>query len=99
MNSYIYLLIYVVLINILAFSIMSIDKNRATNGNSRNRISEKTLFTYALFLGALGIFAGMYAFRHKTKHMKFVIFIPVLFILNCISIYYIITRVFPMINT
>jgi len=43
------------------------------------------------FYGAIGVYAGMYKFRHKTKHFKFVIFIPVLIVLNIITIYYIIT--------
>lgn len=70
---------------------MSVDKKRAINGKTHERISEKTLFTYALFLGSVGIFCGMYVFRHKTKHMQFVIGIPIIFILNIITIYYIIS--------
>ena len=68
---------------------MKSDKNKARK--SQRRISEKSIFTYALFLGATGVYAGMYKFRHKTKHFKFVVFIPVLIVLNIITIYYIFT--------
>lgn len=88
-----YFLIYILIINIMAFIAMWVDKHRAINGDKRNRISEKTLFTYALLLGSVGIYTGMYTFRHKTKHMKFVIGIPIILIINCISIYYIISYV------
>lgn len=66
---------------------MGLDKNKARN--KEMRISEKTIFTLALFLGAIGIYAGMQKYRHKTKHFKFVVFIPILIFLNLISIYYI----------
>jgi uncharacterized membrane protein YsdA (DUF1294 family) len=59
----------------------------------QRRISEKTLFTYAIFLGATGIFLGMQKFRHKTKHAKFTILVPILMIINYISIFYIIKTI------
>lgn len=40
------------------------------------RISEKKLFLTAILFGSIGIYAGMYFFRHKTKHKKFTIGIP-----------------------
>lgn len=84
----IYLTIYIVVINILAYIAMYDDKKKAKNGKFLYRTSEKTLFTYALFLGSLGIYAGMYKFRHKTKHKKFTIGIPIMFFINLLTIYY-----------
>lgn len=83
-----YLIIYVIIINLLAFCTMGQDKKLAINHN--RRVSEKTLFLFALLLGAPGIWLGMYVFRHKTKHIKFIIFIPVIFVLNIITLYFII---------
>ncbi len=40
------------------------------------RTPEKTLFLIACIGGSLGVWAGMYLFRHKTKHAQFVIGIP-----------------------
>jgi len=68
---------------------MKSDKNKARKG--QRRTSEKSIFTFALFLGATGVYAGMYKFRHKTKHFKFVVFIPVLIVLNILTVYYFIT--------
>ncbi len=42
------------------------------------RIPEAVLFTAALLGGSLGSLAGMYLVRHKTKHLKFTLGIPVI---------------------
>jgi uncharacterized membrane protein YsdA (DUF1294 family) len=59
---------------------MYIDKKKAKK--HQWRIPEARLFTVAIAFGSLGILLGMYLFRHKTKHWKFVIFIPALLIAN-----------------
>lgn len=64
---------------------MKLDKNYAIK--NQYRISEKTFFIISLMLGSIGVYCGMYAFRHKTKHINFTVMIPVLFILNVITIY------------
>ena len=42
------------------------------------RIPEATLMTVAAVGGSIGSLAGMYTFRHKTRHPKFTIGIPVI---------------------
>lgn len=66
---------------------MKSDKNKAIK--QKRRTSEKTLFSLALLLGGIGIYAGMFKFRHKTKHPKFTILIPFCIFLNILTIYYI----------
>lgn len=73
------LLLYLLIINAFAFALMLIDKRRAQK--NKWRIPEKTLFASAILGGSLGALAGMYTFRHKTKHLSFVIGMPV--ILTC----------------
>ncbi len=63
------LIIYLLIINIIGFSVMGIDKKRAIRGAWR--ISEASLFLTALLGGALGCTLGMQQFRHKTKHWYF----------------------------
>lgn len=70
---------------------MKYDKNQAIN--KKYRISEKNLFIIAILLGGIGIYIGMYTFRHKTKHVKFIVGIPIAIIINIITIYYIISHV------
>lgn len=67
---------YLVLINLASFAAMGADKRRAERG--KWRISERALFTLALLFGGAGGTAGMYFFRHKTKHWYFALFFPLL---------------------
>lgn len=80
------IIIYLVVINIIGFLIMYIDKQKAKKGNWR--IPEKTIFLVTLLGGGIGTISGMYAFRHKTQKMNFVIGLPVITILEIIAIIY-----------
>ena len=73
---------YLIIINLVGFSIMYIDKHKAIN--KKYRIPEKNLFLICLMGGSLGLLIGMYKFHHKTKHNKFVYGIPLILILNII---------------
>lgn len=81
----IYFLIYVLIINLIGFGLMKLDKYYAIKG--KYRISEKTFFIISALLGSIGVYAGMYTFRHKTKHLNFTVMVPVLFILNILTVY------------
>lgn len=95
MNMYVLgLVIYILIINLFAIFLMKYDKVKAIN--NQYRINEKTLFLIALILGGVGIYIGMYLFRHKTKHVKFTVGIPLIIILNILTIYYLISHVFIM---
>lgn len=87
---YLYFSIYIVLINIIGFLVIYIDKNKAKKGSYR--ISEKTIFIIAVVLGAIGIYIGMYKFRHKTKHTSFTVGIPVCIVINIFTVYYILSK-------
>lgn len=63
------LLLFVLVMNVAAFVLMGIDKNRAKNGQWR--IPEKNLFLTTALFGGLGGMLGMAFFRHKTKHWYF----------------------------
>lgn len=67
---------YYIVINVVAFAMYGADKYFAKN--DMWRISEKALLGVAAIGGAFGAFFGMETFRHKTKHAKFKILVPVL---------------------
>ena len=50
---------------------MGADKLYAKSGH--RRVPEKRLFLLALLGGAPGGLLGMYAFRHKTRHPRFLL--------------------------
>ena len=70
-NRYYVLIVYLLIINLLAFALYGIDKRRASK--HRYRISEAALFSVALLGGSIGAWAGIYFFRHKTAHWYFVV--------------------------
>lgn len=63
------LLVVLIVMNLLAFALMGIDKAKAKSGAWR--IPEKTLFLVTALFGGLGGTLGMKVFRHKTKHWYF----------------------------
>ena len=71
---------WLVLMNILGFVLMGLDKWKARCGAWR--IPEKTLFLPALLGGTLGAIAGMRCFRHKTRHWQFRYGLPAVLILQ-----------------
>ena len=73
--------LYLLAVNLVAFFLMWRDKRLAKKENAR-RIPEKTLFLWALLGGSVGAIAGMYRFRHKTKHWYFVVGMPATLILQ-----------------
>lgn len=82
--------IYIIVINIVAFIIMGIDKNKAQR--NKRRISEKSIFTTAFIGGALGVYLGMRFFHHKTKHLEFTVGIPAAVIINMVIFGYLMQR-------
>ena len=68
------ILLYLLIINAAGFLVMTVDKLYAKK--NMWRIPERTLLGMAVFGGSIGVWAGMYTVRHKTKHLKFVIGVP-----------------------
>lgn len=75
-----YLLCYLILANLAALVLMGLDKSRARR--HRWRIPERTLFLCALLGGSAGAIAGMWLFRHKTRHWYFVLGMPAILALQ-----------------
>lgn len=69
-------LIYLGAINLAGLASMGIDKRRARQGAWR--VPERTLFILALLGGSAGSLIGMRIFRHKTRHKRFSIGIPLI---------------------
>lgn len=84
--------IYVIVINIIGFFAMWIDKAKAKKGSWR--IPEKTLFTITFLGGGFGTIVGMYTFRHKTKKLRFTIGFPVILLTEIFFVIYVIMKYF-----
>ena len=80
---------YFFIVNIIGFLLMGIDKKKAIQ--NQWRIPEKSLFLCSILGGSIGTWAGMYAFRHKTKHWYFVIGMPlILFLQVAVAVFFMI---------
>ena len=86
-----YFIIYIVVINVITFLAMGIDKWKAKRGSWR--IQEATLFTLVLFGGGVGGILGMSVFHHKTKKAKFQIFFPLILILEVAFFIYFFSKI------
>lgn len=71
-----FLLLYLLIVNALGFVLMLVDKFKAKK--NLWRIPEATLMMVAAIGGSVGSLIGMYTVRHKTKHPKFTVGIPLI---------------------
>lgn len=78
-----FIIAILVLLNVISFGAFFLDKQKAVQG--KWRIPEKVLFLLAGIGGAAGALLAMKLFRHKTRHPKFTIGIPVLLVLQIIA--------------
>ena len=82
-----YFIFYFIIINIISFILMFLDKRRAIK--NKWRISENTLMIVSILGGSIGGILGMYTFRHKTKHIKFKVGIPIILIIQLLILSYV----------
>ena len=78
------LIFYLLIINALGFILMLVDKIKAKK--NLWRIPEATLFLVAAIGGSIGSLFGMYTFRHKTKHIKFIVGMPLILAAQIIAV-------------
>lgn len=84
------IVIYLLVINVIAFLAMGLDKWKAKRGAWR--IPEQTLMSLVLLGGGIGGIAGMYVFRHKTKKARFFVGFPVILILEIVACVYLVVN-------
>ena len=86
-----YILIFLAVINILSVIFCLLDKYYAVN--NKWRIPEKTLFLLSLLGGAMGMYVTMCLIRHKTRHKRFMIGLPLIIIAQIVLITIVIFKV------
>lgn len=83
-------LVYLLIINLVAFVLMFVDKKKAEKG--KWRVPEKTLFLPVILGGGIGGILGMQVFRHKTKHWYFAIGFPAILIVEIILLVFVLVK-------
>lgn len=77
---------YLILMNIIGFILILVDKIKACK--NKWRIKENTLLFISIIGGGIGELISMLIFHHKTKKNKFIIFIPLLILIQIIIYLY-----------
>lgn len=85
MDSIKYIVVYLLIINIIAFVLFFIDKQKAKK--DKWRIKESTLHIAGFMGGIIGSIAAMILFHHKTRKPKFVIITIIALIFNVFVAY------------
>ena len=79
---------YILVMSIVAFCVCGADKFAAQR--QKSRVPEKVLFLLSALGGSVGMYLGMFTFRHKTKHWYFVVGIPaIILVLAALILYFI----------
>ena len=85
------MLVYLLIINLFGFVLAWADKQLAIH--QKRRISEKSLFFVAFLGGAALMYISMCIFRHKTRHKRFMLGLPLITLLQIFGyFYFILTR-------
>ena len=85
------LLTIIIILNLISYFLYYSDKKKAIK--RKPRISEKTLLFSSFFFGGLGAWFGMKQFKHKTKHLKFQVLVPIAALLTLGAIYYVFNQI------
>ncbi|HOJ09436.1 MAG TPA: DUF1294 domain-containing protein [Clostridiales bacterium] len=80
------------IINLLGFVAAAADKHRARK--KMWRIPEKYFFLISIFGGCPGVYLGFIIFRHKTRHLKFMLGIPLIFLVQAVLIFYVLKTIY-----
>ena len=76
----------ILVMSIVAFCVCGADKFAAQR--QKSRVPEKVLFLLSALGGSVGMYLGMFTFRHKTKHWYFVVGIPAIILVQAALILY-----------
>ena len=88
-SRFLTLTLFLLFITWLGYYIMKVDKRYAKE--DKRRVSENNLMLIAIVGGSLGMYIGMYKFKHKTLHKKFTIGVPLIMLIQVAYVVYLIT--------
>ena len=86
-----YALIYLAIISLVSIVVCIYDKI-ASKSMPRHRTREATLLLLSALGGSVAMFATMQIIRHKTKHVKFMLGIPLIIIAQAALIWFVFLR-------
>ena len=75
---------YILVISLISIIVCIYDKKISKRNNVKLRIPEKSLFIWSAVGGSVAMYITMHLIRHKTKHVSFMVGIPVIFVLQVV---------------
>ena len=77
---------YIAIMSLISIIVCIYDKKISKKNKVQLRIPEKTLLLLSAIGGSVAMFITMLAIRHKTKHVKFMLGIPLIMILQIAAV-------------
>lgn len=87
---YKYVIAVLLVLNILGFILVSLDKYKAKN--RLWRIPERSFFLLSILGGSIGVYIGLFFFNHKTRNWYFMMLIPLIIFIQIIFIFFLINK-------
>ncbi len=87
-----YFLLYLLIISVFSVIVTVTDKICAIY--QKWRVRERTLFILSALGGCVAMYLTMLLIRHKTKHKRFMIVLPIMILLWGIAVSFVIERWF-----
>lgn len=88
-SKFLTITLFLIFMTWLGYHLMKVDKKYAKE--ERRRVPENTLMLVSIMGGSLGMYIGMYKFKHKTLHKKFTIGVPLILLIQLAYVVYLIT--------
>ena len=82
---------YLAAVSLLSVIVTVADKIKARRGE--RRVPENTLMLLAALGGSAAMLVTMLLIRHKTRHIQFMLGIPIIMVLQAPVVYWLLTRV------
>ena len=76
------MIVYAVIVSIISVIVCFYDKKISKKNRVELRIPEKTLLIWSALGGSVAMLITMLLIRHKTKHVKFMVGIPVIIVIQ-----------------
>ena len=80
-------LVYIAIISLVSIIVCIYDKKISKKNKVELRVPEKNLLILSALGGSVAMFVTMLLIRHKTKHVKFMLGIPLIIILQAAAIF------------
>ena len=78
---------YLAIISLISIVVCIYDKKISKKNRVELRTPEKTLLLLSALGGSVAMFVTMLLIRHKTKHVKFMLGIPVIILIQAAAIF------------